>query len=105
MKSGHFTSLRRLFARQPGFLAVFRELTGACYRFARGQTEISAMKVFWAWLLIPVALLAFSQTVPQPAKEAHPHLSTADFGVVYPLSNDWVRATQMIRKRVESDSP
>jgi len=64
------------------------------------------MKVFWACLLIPVAVLALSQTVPKPAEEAHPHLSIADFGLVYPLSNDWVRATQMIRKRVESaDSP
>jgi TonB family protein len=86
-------------------LAIFRELTDACYRFARGQTEIPVMKVFWACLLIPVALLAFSQTVPKPAEEAHPHLSTADFGLVYPLSDDWVRATQMIRGRVESDSP
>lgn len=64
------------------------------------------MRVFWACLLIPVAVLALSQTVPKPAEEAHPHLSIADFGLVYPLSNDWVRATQMIRKRVESaDSP
>ena len=64
------------------------------------------MKVVWACLLIPVAVLALSETVPKPAEEAHPHLSIADFGLVYPLSNDWVLATQMIRKRVESaESP
>jgi TonB family protein len=63
------------------------------------------MKVVWACLLIPVAVLALSQTVPKPAEEAHPHLSIADFGLVYPLSNDWVQATQMTRKRVESAEP
>ncbi|MGH9538882.1 MAG: energy transducer TonB [Terriglobales bacterium] len=63
------------------------------------------MKVFWAGLLMPVAVLALSQTVPKPAEQAHPPLSIADFGLVYPLSNDWVRATQMIRKRIESADP
>lgn len=55
---------------------------------------------------IPLAVLALSQTGSKPAAEAHQHPSIADFGLVYPLSNDWVRATQMIRKKVEStDTP
>ena len=62
------------------------------------------MKVFWACLLISVAVWAHSQTVPKPADAAQSHLSIADFGVVYPLSNDWVRATEMLRRKVESSS-
>jgi len=64
------------------------------------------MKLFWACLFIQVAVLALSQTVHKPAEGVQSHLSIADFGLVYPLSNDWVRATQMIRKRAGSaDSP
>jgi Gram-negative bacterial TonB protein C-terminal len=74
--------------------------------FARGQTEISIMKVFWACLVVSVAVFAHSQTFGKRAEAAHPHLSIADFGLAYPLSSDWVRATQMMSKRVESaDSP
>ena len=62
------------------------------------------MKVFWACLLISVAVWAHSQTVPEPAEAAQSPLSVADFGLVYPLSNDWVRATEMLRRRVQSSS-
>jgi TonB family protein len=63
------------------------------------------MKVFWACLFIWVAARAQSQVDPKPADAAQPHLSIADFGLVYPLSNDWVRATKMLRRRVESSNP
>ena len=64
------------------------------------------MKVFWVCLLISGASVAYSQTIPKPAEATHPHSSIADFGLVYPLSNDWVLATYMLRKQFESaDSP
>ncbi|MGO9167572.1 MAG: energy transducer TonB [Candidatus Sulfotelmatobacter sp.] len=62
------------------------------------------MRVFRACLLISVAVWAHSQNVPKPADAAQSHLSIADFGLVYPLSNDWVRATGMLRRKVESSS-
>jgi TonB family protein len=65
------------------------------------------MKVFWVWAcqLIFVAVCAYSQTVPKPADAAQSHLSVANFGLVYPLSNDWIRATKLARRKVESSSP
>ncbi|MGA8439742.1 MAG: energy transducer TonB [Candidatus Sulfotelmatobacter sp.] len=63
------------------------------------------MKVFWACLLIWVAARAHSQVDPKPADAAQPHFSIADFGLVYPLSSDWVRATKMLWSRVESSNP
>jgi TonB family protein len=63
------------------------------------------MKVFLACLLVWVVAWAHSQAVPKPADAAQSHLSIADFGLVYPLSSDWVRATKMLRRRVESSNP
>jgi protein TonB len=64
------------------------------------------MRVFWVCLLIWITVLAHPQTVPKTADVAQSHLSIADFGLVYSLTNDWVRATQLMRKKVESaDSP
>jgi protein TonB len=63
------------------------------------------MKVFRACLLIWAAAWAHSQAVPKPAETARPQLSIADFGLVYPLPNDWVRATKLFRRRVESSDP
>jgi TonB family protein len=63
------------------------------------------MKVFWAFVFIAIAVWARSQTAPKPAEAMHSHLSLADFGLVYPLSNDWIRATQLLRKKVESSDP
>lgn len=60
------------------------------------------MKVLWVCLLISVASGANSQTVPTPDNAGQSHASVADFGISYPLSNDWVRATELLRKRVES---
>ena len=62
------------------------------------------MKVFWACLLISVTAWAHSQTVPKPDNAAQSHLSIADFGLIYPLSNDWVRATELLRRRLESSN-
>lgn len=68
----------------------------------RAKTEISVVKLFWVCLLISVAVLAHPQTVPRSDTDevAQSHLSIADFGLVYSLSNDWVRATRMIRKKL-----
>ncbi len=64
------------------------------------------MRVYWVCLLIWAAVLAHPQTVPRTPEVPQSHLSIADFGLSYSLTNDWVRATQMIRKQVESgDSP
>ena len=59
------------------------------------------MKVVWACLLISVAA-CHSQPISKPDNAAQSHLSIADFGLIYPLSNDWVRATELLRRRVES---
>ena len=63
------------------------------------------MKVPWACLLVWVAVWARGQTVPKSENAAQSHLSVADFGLAYPLSNDWVRATELLRKRTESSNP
>ena len=63
------------------------------------------MRVFWACLLVWVTAWAHSQVAPTPADAAQSRLSIADFGLVYPLSNDWVRATKMVRTRVEFSNP
>jgi TonB family protein len=54
------------------------------------------------FLAIFCAGLAHSQTEP-PAQTAR-RVSVADFGLAYPLSNDWVFATELSRKKVESDN-
>lgn len=69
------------------------------------EKEIQVMKVFCVWLLISVSAWAHSQTVPQPDSAPQTHVSIADFGLVYPLSNDWVRATKMLQSRIESSNP
>lgn len=61
-------------------------------------TSYPIMKVFCLCLLITTAVTAYSQN----AEGVRSHVSTADFGLAYPLSNDWVRATEMVRKKVES---
>jgi len=63
------------------------------------------MKIFWGCLFISVAVWAHSQTAAASADAARSHLSVADFGLVYPLSNDWVLATQMLRRKFESSDP
>ena len=62
------------------------------------------MKIFWICLLISVGVPVHSQTAPNASNLAPPRLSVADFGLAYPLSNDWVRATELLRTRVASES-
>jgi TonB family protein len=62
------------------------------------------LKFSWIGLLILVAVSAHSQTAPDPADSSHSYSSIAEFGLVYPLSNDWVRATQLLRGKVESSN-
>ena len=65
----------------------------------------TVMNGLWVCLLISGAV-AYSQTISKPGEAIHPHSSIADFGLVYPLSTDWVLATHMLRKQFESaDSP
>jgi len=63
------------------------------------------MRLVWASLLIWVGVWARCQSVPKSDDSAQPHLSLADFGLDYPLSNDWIRATELLRRRVESSTP
>lgn len=63
------------------------------------------MKFFWACWLIAIATIANSQTDARPDDVNQSHNSIADFGLVYPLSSDWVRATELARKRVASSNP
>ena len=63
------------------------------------------MKLLPACLLISVAVSAHSQTASTPAEASQSHTSIAEFGLVYPLSNDWVRATELLRRKFESANP
>jgi TonB family protein len=63
------------------------------------------MKFFWAFLILSITALANSQAAPATSDTKQPRRSVADFGLVYPLSNDWVLATEMVRNRVESTNP
>jgi TonB family protein len=59
------------------------------------------MKAFWACLLVSAAVFAHSQTPSKSDDAPQSHPSIADFGLAYPLSNDWVRATQLSRRKDE----
>ena len=63
------------------------------------------MKAVLACLLVSVAVCAPSQSAPKSDDAAESHLSIADFGLAYPLSNDWVRATELLRRRADSSNP
>ena len=54
-----------------------------------------------AALLFVLQPLAFPQSASLNTPSAHPSLK--DFGIEYPLSSDWVKATQLVRTRVESE--
>lgn len=60
------------------------------------------MKLLPACLLISLAVSAHSQTASTPAEAPQSHTSIAEFGLVYPLSSDWVRATELLRRKFES---
>ena len=61
------------------------------------------MRVLKACLVVSVAMLAHSQTGPKSeALQSHPSIAT--FGLAYPLSNDWVRATELLQKSLESSN-
>jgi TonB family protein len=62
-------------------------------------------KVFWICLVAALPS-AHSQTEPKPVDASASRKSLADFGLAYPLSNDWILATEMSRERMESgESP
>jgi TonB family protein len=63
------------------------------------------MRAIWVYVLISLAAWAQAQSVPEGANTATSHISIADFGLVYPLSNDWVRATKLLQRKVESSDP
>jgi TonB family protein len=61
------------------------------------------MKVLGAFLLAFICLVTHAQTDSsagdtRPAKQ----LTVADFGLAYPLSQDWVQATQLMRSHLEN---
>jgi hypothetical protein len=61
------------------------------------------VSIFRISLLLLIAALAYCQDVAKPAEKAPTrHVSVADFGISYPLSSDWVLATELIRSKVES---
>lgn len=60
------------------------------------------MKIRWVCLSILVAALAQAQSVSEPATVplSSKPLKISDFGLVYPLSDDWIGATTMMRRKV-----
>jgi TonB family protein len=52
--------------------------------------------------LFLMAAIAHAQTAPKLPEPAPSHPSLVDFGLLYPLSSDWVRATELVRKKAES---
>ena len=50
--------------------------------------DTRVMKVLWSCLLISVGAWAHSQTVPMSDSAAQSPRSLADFGLIYPLSNE-----------------
>jgi protein TonB len=63
-----------------------------------------SVKVLAICLFISIAALAPSQTAPESAV-ARSKPSISDFGLAYPLSNDWIRATEMFRGKLETGKP
>jgi TonB family protein len=62
------------------------------------------VSIFRISLLLLIAALAYCQDVAKPAEKAPTrHVSVADFGISYPLSSDWVLATELMRKKMTSD--
>ena len=59
------------------------------WRFSKEQIQVRAV---CACLMISVGVWAHCQTVPKSDDSAQSHISIADFGLAYPLSNDWIRA-------------
>ena len=57
----------------------------------------------FAALLLVFQPLAFPQSEVRP-DSLQTHFSVKDFGIVYPLSSDWVRATDLVRNRIEADA-
>jgi TonB family protein len=62
-----------------------------------------SVNFFATCLIISIGALAVSQTVRESATPPLPTI--ADFGLSYPLPNDWVRATEMFRGNVQTGKP
>jgi hypothetical protein len=63
------------------------------------------MRAVWAGLLALIAAFGQAQTGSTEQKTAPArNLTIADFALSYPLSQDWVWATDMLRNRVASNA-
>lgn len=58
---------------------------------------------YFVALLLSFPLLIYAQSELK-AEAAKSHLSMRDFGLAYPLSSDWVQATDLVRNRIESET-
>ncbi len=61
------------------------------------------MKLFCGCVL-SVATCVYSQTATLSTAPAPSNPTIKDFGLVYPLSSDWVRATELLRKKLEKEN-
>ena len=87
-----------------GRAANVRDPYGNPFRLTVPKRHRSCLRFFCACLLLSIAVSANSQTAPESGESARSQVSMADFGLVYPLSNDWVRATEMLRKTVQLEN-
>jgi len=61
-------------------------------------------KLLLAGLFMLANVLVEAQTAPSSPEDFPQHSSIEEFGLAYPLSNDWIRAIQLMRKRYESSN-
>jgi TonB family protein len=85
-------------------IANFAASVGLVIFSRRFRLGDSLLKIFWICLLISVGVPVHAQNAPKASNPAPPRVSIAAFGLAYPLSNDWVRATELLRTRVAAES-
>jgi TonB family protein len=64
--------------------------------------ERKDMKILGAFLLAFFSVVTHAQTDPNVITPPPKQPTLADFGIVYPLSEDWIRATQLMRNNLEA---